>query len=75
MRVPSFNRIDKTACKQRDAGLLRDTWSVIVDDRPCPEANKNRIARDADDDFGHSRSLKVIRCYVNRHGIYDFLSS
>ena len=29
------------------------------------------IARDAWN--GHSRSLKVIRCFANRRGIYDFL--
>ena len=35
------------------------------------------IARDADDAYfrrnGHSRSLKVICCCVNRRGIHDFL--
>ena len=32
------------------------------------------IARDANDaDFKRSRSLKVIRCCANQHGICDFL--
>ena len=35
------------------------------------QAVKHRIARDAWN--GHSPSLKVIRCYSSRPGIYDFL--